>query len=55
MLRRGGRGWIRTTEAERRQIYSLFHLTALELSRIQFVSRDEQEMELVDGLEPPTC
>ena len=42
----GGRGWIRTTEAKKRQIYSLFPLATRELSHI---------MELVDGLEPPTC
>ena len=32
------------------QIYSLPHLATLELSRIYI-----QMMELVDGLEPPTC
>ena len=42
----GGRGWIRTTEAEKRQIYSLFPLAARELFLI---------MELVNGLEPLTC
>ncbi len=26
----GGEGWIRTTEGDSRQIYSLFHLAALE-------------------------
>ena len=30
----GGRGWIRTTEAEQRQIYSLFPLAARELFHI---------------------
>lgn len=33
--------------SRRQQIYSLPHLTALELSHIH--------LELVDGFEPPTC
>ena|GEM_PF-6823575 len=33
----------------KQQIYSLPHLTALELSHIKL------KVELVDGLEPPTC
>ena len=41
----GGRGWIRTTEAEKQQIYSLPPLATRELAR----------MELVMGLEPATC
>ena len=43
----GGRGWIRTTEAKKQQIYSLTPLATRELSHIK--------LELVDGLEPPTC
>ncbi len=35
----------------KQQIYSLPHLTALELSQIIL----KIKMELVDGLEPPTC
>ena len=41
----GGRGWIRTTEAEKQQIYSLPPLATRELAH----------MELVMGLEPATC
>lgn len=41
----GGGGWIRTNEAVRQQIYSLSHLTALELLHV----------ELAIGLEPTTC
>ena len=41
----GGGGWIRTNEAVRQQIYSLSHLTALELLHV----------ELAIGFEPTTC
>ena len=72
----GGRGWIRTIEAEKQQIYSLPPLATRELSHIKlgsFASETEaagqrtqppfhppaavhyEKMELVDGLEPPTC
>ena len=47
----GGRGWNRTTEAKTQQIYSLPPLATRELSHIKF----NEKMELVDGLEPPTC
>ena len=43
----GGRGWIRTTEAEKQQIYSLPPLATRELAHIK--------LELVMGLEPATC
>ena len=33
-----GRGWIRTTEVERQQIYSLPHLATLEHAQKQFTS-----------------
>ncbi len=39
----------------KQQIYSLPHLTALELSHIRFSLRLEKKLELVDGFEPPTC
>ena len=39
----GGRGWIRTTEAKKQQIYSLTPLATRELSHIKL------KMELVDG------
>ena len=47
----GGRRWIRTIEAIKQQIYSLPPLAAREFSPIYFFER----VELVDGLEPPTC
>ena len=37
--------------SHRRQIYSLFPLATRETFRIQLAER----VELVDGLEPPTC
>ena len=44
----GGRGWIRTTEAEKQQIYSLPPLATRELAH-------NIKMELVNGVEPSTC
>ena len=43
--------------SQRQQIYSLPHLATLELSHIKLIAlgTDGTEMELVDGLEPPTC
>ena len=58
----GGRGWIRTTEAEKQQIYSLPPLATRELVHIgsalircRYPVLLSEKMELVDGLEPPTC
>ena len=53
----GGRGWIRTIEVVRQQIYSLPPLATRELSHIQFAALACALLmvELVDGLEPPTC
>ena len=48
----GGRRWIRTIEAKKQQIYSLPPLATRELSPIECATRF---LELVDGLEPPTC
>ena len=41
----GGERWIRTTEGENRQIYSLLPLAA----------RQPPHMELAIGIEPTTC
>ena len=58
----GGRGWIRTIEAEKQQIYSLPPLATRELVHIgsalircRYPVLLSEKMELVDGLEPPTC
>ena len=52
----GGSGWIRTTEGISQQIYSLPPLATREHSHIQFAEAPLfQKVELVDGLEPPTC
>ena len=42
----GGQGWIRTTEGEYRQIYSLLPLAARQPAHI---------LELAIGIEPTTC
>ena len=47
----GGSGWIRTTEGLSQQIYSLPPLATREHSHIKL----KKKLELVDGLEPPTC
>ena len=52
LRRLGGRGWIRTIEAEKQQIYSLPPLAARELLHIRLC---HAVVELVDGFEPPTC
>ncbi len=49
--------WERVDSNHRRynqQIYSLPHLATLELLHIQLCS-PKRGLELVDGLEPPTC
>ena len=46
MLFGGGQGWIRTTEGEYRQIYSLLPLAARQPAHI---------LELAIGIEPTTC
>ncbi len=66
----GGGGWIRTIEAEKQQIYSLPPLATRELLPKVAAEYDRRYlkttnsgistvfsfiMELVDGLEPPTC
>ena len=57
----GGGGWIRTIEAVRQQIYSLSHLTALELLQIWSLAVKSKApfhhclLELAIGLEPTTC
>ena len=43
----GGERWIRTTEVDGRQIYSLFPLATRESPQIK-------KMELVNGIEPST-
>ena len=56
VIKIGGRGWIRTIEAEKQQIYSLPPLATRELSHtIFYLSAMTDKVELVDGLEPPTC
>jgi hypothetical protein len=49
----GGRGWIRTTEVvdNRFTVCPLWPLGNSSMSYIKFIAK----MELVDGLEPPTC
>ena len=49
----GGRGWIRTTEVvdNRFTVCPLWPLGNSSMSDINFIAK----MELVDGLEPPTC
>ena len=57
----GGRWWIRTTEAEKQQIYSLPPLATREISLIKSPSgglrfiRWSGSLELVIGVEPTTC
>ena len=66
----GGGGWIRTIEAEKQQIYSLPPLATRELLPKVAAEYDRRYlkngnngqtvvlpfiMELVDGLQPPTC
>ncbi len=39
----------------KQQIYSLSPLATRELSHIKFCGKNTAMLELVDGLEPPTC
>ena len=49
----GGGWWIRTTEVNAQQIYSLPPLAAREIPHI--VGHDRDPLELVIGVEPTTC
>ena len=51
-FRIGGRGWIRTTEAKTRQIYSLFPLATRELSHIYFSHQSEKKWSWWTDLNP---
>ena len=53
MLFSGGGWWIRTTEVNAQQIYSLPPLAAREIPHIVGHMRDP--LELVIGVEPTTC
>ena len=41
-----GQRWIRTTEVERQQIYSLPHLATLEFAQMVFLLKDDAKVQL---------
>ncbi len=53
----GGSGWIRTTEVEdnRFTVCPLWPLGNAPICNYHGCQTQEKRMELVDGLEPPTC